>query len=222
MATPKRASLPLFPIVVGVVIAIGLAVVVATVVGGDDDTSTVDVQQTRAVSVDGDPLPAFDGDSVEDPALGLTAPTVTGENFASEPLRIANDGRPKAIAFVAHWCPHCQAEVPRIEEWLSTTGLPEGVDLYFVSTRVSAPDGNYPPSEWLEREGVSGVPTIADDEGSTALAAYGAGGFPYLVYLDADNNVVLRTSGEYGSDPQAYTPVFEALASGEPPVDPRG
>ena len=91
-----------------------------------------------------------------------------------------------------------------------------------ASTRVSAPDGNYPPSEWLEREGVSGVPTIADDEGSTALAAYGAGRFPYLVYLDADNNVVLRTSGEYGSDPQAYTPVFEALASGEPPVDPRG
>ena len=34
------------------------------------------------------------------------------------------DGKAKAIFFVAHWCPHCQAEIPRLSEWLKTHGLP--------------------------------------------------------------------------------------------------
>ena len=81
--------------------------------------------------------------------------------------------------------------------------------------------GHYPPSSWLASEGVGDVPTIADDENSSALAAYGAGGFPYMVYLDGTNKVLLRTAGEYGDDPEQFTPIFQSLASGEAPVDPR-
>ena len=63
---------------------------------------------------------------------------------------------------------------------------------------------------------------IADDGDSTAYRAYGAGGLPYVVYLDKDNNVVLRTEGEYGDDPEIYTDIFDKLAAGELTDDPRG
>ena len=63
---------------------------------------------------------------------------------------------------------------------------------------------------------------IADDGDSTAYYAYGAGGLPYIVYLDKDNKVALRTEGEYGSDPEIYTDVFAKLAAGELTSDPRG
>jgi hypothetical protein len=39
--------------------------------------------------------------------------------------------------------------------------------------------------------------------------------------LDGTNKVLLRTAGEYGDDPEQFTPIFQSLASGEAPVDPR-
>ena len=72
------------------------------------------------------------------------------------------------------------------------------------------------------REGVGNLPVIADDGDSTAYYAYGAGGLPYIVYLDKDNKVALRTEGEYGSDPEIYTDVFAKLAAGQLTSDPRG
>ena len=58
-----------------------------------------------------------------------------------------------AIWFVAHWCPHCQAEVPRIVALAEQGRLPEGVDVAAVSTAVDATAPNYPPSAWLDRVG---------------------------------------------------------------------
>ena len=43
-----------------------------------------------------------------------------------------------------------------------------------------------------------------------------------LFMLDADNDVLLRTQGEYGDDPNVYTAIFDALSKGEAPTDPRG
>ena len=62
---------------------------------------------------------------------------------------------------------------------------------------------------------------ITDDSESTAYYAYGAGGLPYIVYLDKDNKVALRTAGEYGSNPEIYTDVFAKLAAGQLASDPR-
>ena len=105
---------------------------------------------------------------------------------------------------------------------MKTHGLPAGVDIALVSTRVNESPVNFPPSAWLAREGVGNLPVIADDGDSTAYYAYGAGGLPYIVYLDKDNKVALRTEGEYGSDPEIYTDVFAKLAAGELTSDPRG
>jgi hypothetical protein len=58
---------------------------------------------------------------------------------------------------------------------------------------------NYPPSDWLERENLD-LPVIRDDKENSVLIAYGAGGFPYWVFTNADGTVALRTSGETSVD----------------------
>ena len=58
---------------------------------------------------------------------------------------------------------------------------------------------NYPPSSWLEGEDWS-VPVIRDDQDNSTLIAYGAGGFPYWVFTNADGTVAIRTSGELSTE----------------------
>ena len=111
--------------------------------------------------------------------------------------------------------------MPRLEQWIRTHGIPAGLDIEIVSTRVNEAPNNYPPSAWLQREGLGKLPIIADDTKDTAYFAYGAGGLPYIVYLDKDNKVVLRTAGEYGDDPEVFTPLFTNLAAGKPVTNPQ-
>jgi thiol-disulfide isomerase/thioredoxin len=132
-------------------------------------------------------------------AVGVTAPTVTGETFDGETLTIGPDGNAKIIVMLAHWCPHCQAEVPVVQGWVEDGGLPEGVDLYGVTVltnRVS--DGRtWPPQDWLEEEGWTS-PTIKDDQQSSIVNAYGMTGTPTYVVLGPDNENLGRISGEIG------------------------
>jgi thiol-disulfide isomerase/thioredoxin len=146
--------------------------------------------------------PAVDGEALapyarsgEDPATGAVAPIVSGADFDGRAVAIEHDGTPRAILFLAHWCSHCRAEVPRVTEWLQQTGGVEGVDLVSVVTATSTDAANYPPSSWLEQEAWP-VPVILDDAQGSVHAAYGAGGFPYWVFLDGDGAVVFRSEGE--------------------------
>ena len=72
-----------------------------------------------------------------DPAFTDIAPEVVGEDFEGETVAIAHDGTPTAVVFLAHWCPHCQAEVPEVTKWLEETGGVDGVR----RADVAAPDG---------------------------------------------------------------------------------
>jgi thiol-disulfide isomerase/thioredoxin len=182
------------------ILALGGALVVAAVIaivatiGADDDQQTTSAAR---VTVTGQALPAFaEGD---DPAVGLSAPSLGGEDFGGNPVTIGDDGRPKALIFLAHWCPHCQREVPLIQDWLDAQGGPQGVDLYSVATSIDPSLPNYPPDAWLEREGWT-VPVLVDDAGDGAATAYGLSAFPYFVFVDAEGNVVARASGELTID----------------------
>jgi thiol-disulfide isomerase/thioredoxin len=145
-------------------------------------------------TVTGDPLPFFQ-DTANDQAIGLPAPEVEGADFDGNTVTITNDGRAKAIGFFAHWCPHCQVEVPRVTEWLAAGGGVEGVDMYSVASSINSARENFPSSEWLEREEWP-VPVIADDQEGIVHLSYGGGGFPYWVFVDAEGNVVARTAGQ--------------------------
>jgi thiol-disulfide isomerase/thioredoxin len=144
-------------------------------------------------TISGDTLPPYTRDGT-DAAAGLAAPGVSGTDFAGNPVGIAADGRAKAIIFLAHWCPHCQAEVPVIQAWVDAGGVPEGVDLVSVATSIDPTRPNYPPDAWLQREGWT-VPVIADTTNAVAQA-YGLTLFPFWVFVGPDGKVLARAAGE--------------------------
>ena len=88
------------------------------------------------------------------------------------------------VIFAAHWCPHCQREIPIIQDWVDGGGLPDDVDIVTVSTGIEPTAPNYPPEAWFEREGWT-APVIVDETGSVAQA-YGLASYPYFVILDGE------------------------------------
>jgi thiol-disulfide isomerase/thioredoxin len=146
-----------------------------------------------APTITGTSLPKFTK-TTGDPAVGMAIPTVEGTNFAGQPGSISDDGKPKVVLFLAHWCVHCQAEVPLIQAWLNEGNAPDGVELISVATGIDKSLPNYPPDEWLAREGWT-VPVIVDPTGSAATA-YGLSSYPFFVFVNADGTVKGRTAGE--------------------------
>jgi thiol-disulfide isomerase/thioredoxin len=193
----KRRQLRLWGAVAGVVVSLAVFSVLSSLGGEAPRASS---EQTHPVSVTETALPPLPS-SGADPAIGMAAPTLAGRSFDGEPILIdpGSTGGPTAIWFVAHWCPHCQAEVPRIVSLAQAGGVPEGIDVYAVSTSVDPAAPNYPPSAWLESVGWP-FPSMADDRRDTAGHAYGLSSFPFLVMTDANGTVVGRNAGELGDD----------------------
>jgi len=185
--------------IVGVVALIVAVAGIAAVTSGDDPDADVPegVEQTRPVSVTGAPLPVVAADGT-DPALGLVAPVITGATFDGTPVAIG-PGSPTLVTFLAHWCPHCRAEVPRLVEWHAQGDVPEGLQVVAVATSTTSSRPNYPPSEWLAEEGWP-FPVLADDEAQQAGMAMGLQSFPFFVLLDAEGTVLWRHSGQIEPD----------------------
>ena len=193
-APPRQQRTPVIGFAIGVVVVLAVVAVVASR-GSTPKTGEVKgLQQTRPVAVSGTPLRQFAGTGA-DSAVGTPAPRLRGSTFAGRPVAIVDDGRPKLVLFVAHWCPHCQHEVPVLASWLRSRGKPAGVDLYAVATGTTPDRPNYPPSAWLQREGWT-VTTMADDDNQTAADAFGLSAYPFFVAVDGSGKVVARTSGE--------------------------
>lgn len=199
-AASSRRSLIL---VLGVVaVVVGLAAVFA-LTGGDDDSSapvdddTAALSQTNDVQIDGDVLPPFLDDT--ETAVGAAAPQATGASFDGTAVTVLEPGVPTVIGFFAHWCPHCQAEVDELSKYLAETGLPDDVNVVAVSTSVDSTQTNYPPSAWFESEGWPGT-VLADDATSSLAQAYGLSAFPFWAVVDADGDLITRSSGGIGAD----------------------
>ena len=113
------------------------------------------------------------------------------------------DGTVRLIGFFAHWCPHCQREVPRVSKWLEENTIPTEIEILAVSTAVREGTPNYPPSEWFIKER---WPTdiFVDNQDNDLAAAYGLAGFPYWVLVDATGRVVHRSSGELTEEQFGY------------------
>jgi cytochrome c biogenesis protein CcmG/thiol:disulfide interchange protein DsbE len=192
-AAPPTRRTPVLALAVGLIVVLAVVAIIASR-GTTKKGTTNGLEETRPVTVTGAPLPSFP-DSTRDPAVGMPAPDVRGSTFAGRPMAIVHDARPKLVMFVAHWCPHCQREVPLLASWLRSNGMPQGVDLYTVATGTTPDRPNYPPSAWLQREGWT-VPTMADDDNDRAAAAFGISAYPFFVAVDGSGKVVARTSGE--------------------------
>ena len=193
--SPSRRG-PLIAVVVAAVVAIVL-VVVAVASNTKDETpvAVAGAGEVHAVTVTGTPLPSYDSKATPDPAVGTKPPELSGQTFDGSAVSIVPGGKAKLVVFIAHWCPHCQAEVPRLVQWMASGSKPASLDVVAVSTAVSEPRGNYPPSAWLSQANFT-VPTLTDDAKQAAAEAWGLSGYPYLVLLKADGTVAARISGE--------------------------
>jgi cytochrome c biogenesis protein CcmG, thiol:disulfide interchange protein DsbE len=195
---PPPRRIPLLPAVlvgVALVAVIGVAVALA---GGDSTdgpggTGSGAAPVFGAVTVEGPSLPVFTDDG-PDAALGQPGPTLLGEDATGGGVTVGGAGEPTLVVFLAHWCPHCQAELPVLVD-LAATGQLDGIRLVAVLTGTNADAPNYPPVPWLDREGWTGD-VLVDDAASTAASAYGLAGYPFIVALDEQGNVADRASGE--------------------------
>jgi cytochrome c biogenesis protein CcmG, thiol:disulfide interchange protein DsbE len=184
-------------IVVGVVLAIAAAVGIMSALDSGDDAAGLN--QTQPVTISGDVLPPLPDDpEAADPALGMAAPVADGLSFDGSAVSTESSA-PHLLVFLAHWCPHCQREVPVLVQWEQSGQVPEDLDVTAVSTGVDRSRPNYPPSAWLEGEGWP-WPVLADSPTSEAGMVFGLNGFPYMVLTDADGNVVWRHSGEISAE----------------------
>jgi cytochrome c biogenesis protein CcmG/thiol:disulfide interchange protein DsbE len=207
-AARSGPRIPLFALALGALAVVLIAAVVGVVAfGGDDsDTGTLAAgdQAFGPVTATGTPLEEYDDQAGEDPAVGQPAPTLEGETPSGEPITIDPSEGPMVVAFLAHWCPHCQAEVPRIVELADGSDEIEGVPFAAVLTASDPTLDNFPPGEWLAREDWP-APAMVDTEPESgsipvAFSTYGVSGYPFLVAIDADGNVAARSSGELGDD----------------------
>jgi cytochrome c biogenesis protein CcmG/thiol:disulfide interchange protein DsbE len=198
-------------IIGGVVLAIVIAFVIAIVAGGSKDSGSSDTTkapssdgsvsagENQPVEVVGEALEALsesDGDST----IGLTAPTLNGYAFDGSNLSVTpGDGNPYMVVFLAHWCPHCNDEVPRLIEWKESGAVPADLQVIAVSTGVASDRPNYPPSQWVVNKAWP-WPVMADSKAMDAARAYGVSGYPFFVIVGADGKVKARASGELGTD----------------------
>jgi len=197
-------------IVAAVVVVIAVVAVIVTRSDSSDDSNAG--PQTYPVQVTGTALPKLPDPPAADPAIGSPAPTLTGQSlFDGSPMTIApGGGTPKLLVFVAHWCPHCQREVPVLVQWMASGQKPADLNVVAVSTANDLSDVNSPASAWLQREHWP-TPVMADSDDNAAAQAYGLPAFPYLVVLGPDGTVKARVTGELTAD-QLTTFVTTALA----------
>ena len=186
--------------IVGGVIAavIAIAAIVAISASSKKDSAAVgSVQEFSEVTVTGDVLPAFDSAVKPDPAVGMLAPVLSGKGFTGNVVTTESTGTPTLVVFLAHWCPHCQREVPLLVEWEKSGNMPTSIDIVAVATGTDSANPNFPPSEWLARENFPATwPVMADSADKVGGDAFGLSGYPYFVLIGGDGKVLWRASGE--------------------------
>ena len=213
--------------------AVVVAGIIATVVivSSSDDEDNADrtevltagstLPDSQPVTITGADLPAFEGpygSQQEDPAFGTAAPVLEGKNFQGDAVIVGGpQKRTTMVVFLAHWCSHCNAEVPRLLDWKNSGGVPAGLNVVGVATAVSSQRDFYPPADWFETKGWSWPVLVDEKDGDAggagkAASAYRADGFPYFVIIGEDGTVLARASGELEVD-QIQQIVDDAMAA---------
>ena len=184
-----------FIIAGAVVLVLGLAIAIGVTLSSEPVAAGLPEGE---ISVVGDSLPQYAGENDDNVALGLAAPTFSAPDQNSEIFQLEKNGNSKALLFLAHWCPHCQREVPVVQRFIDSNGVPPGIDVIAVATSIDRGRDNYPPHDWLANEGWT--ETQLYDLDKEIATAYGLNAFPYWVFLDKDFNVVARRTGNLPQD----------------------
>lgn len=212
--------------VAAALVAVGGIVAVALLVGRSDDATTNASDTTVAglaalptsqpVAVTGDPLPEYVAEASVDPAVGLAAPVVDGSNFNDQPIQVSSDEGAYLLVFLAHWCPHCNAELGQLTDWKNSGAVPADLRVIGVATAASPTSVNFPPAQWFSDRGWPWPVLVDESTGDgtpgRAATAFGATGWPYFVIVGADGTVKARVSGEV--EPAAMEQIVATALAG--------
>ncbi len=216
---PAKRSNLLIWVAVGAVVVI--AAVLAIVLTNDGSSSTATT--TTATATDSSPVTTGSGgptpdtvapgefqpvkvtgaglvglpESGADPAIGVAAPGLSGYTFDGSPVTVDPSKGPVMLVFLAHWCPHCNREIPQLLAWKESGKVPANLQIIGVTTASTSQRDNFPPSKWVVDKGWS-WPVMADSEQLDAATAMGVSGFPFIAIIGTDGKVITRWSGEKG------------------------
>ena len=196
-------------VIIGALILVAIGGVIWATSGDDDSKAdggtetTVDsnIPDSQPVTVTGEILLPYDSADPQDPSIGSPAPLLSGFDFQGDAVAVDPTAKgPYMVVFLAHWCPHCNAEVPRLLDWKGSGAVPTELNVLGVATAASATAPNYPPSDWFSTKGWSWPVLVDESQGDgqagKAASAYGATGWPFFVIVGADGLVKARVSGE--------------------------
>jgi cytochrome c biogenesis protein CcmG/thiol:disulfide interchange protein DsbE len=210
----KSGSSKIIAIVIGVVVVGAAAIAIGLSAGKKSDNPLSDgtaAAEYQPVTVSNPPLPQL-GNGI-DAAIGQEAPALQGATFSGSAISITPgaDGNATMLVFLAHWCPHCNREVPRLVEWYNKGLVPKNLRVIGVTTASRSDQANWPPSEWIVNMKWP-FEVMADSELGEAAAAYGVDGYPFIAIMNGSGKVVRRSSGELELD-QLIAMVNSALAT---------
>jgi thiol-disulfide isomerase/thioredoxin len=145
-------------------------------------------------------LPEFVSTS-NDPAVvnAMELPEISGPEYYSGQqvdYPAGSDGKARVWLVWAHWCPHCQNELPDLNAWWpeNSSRFPD-IELATVTTAIDETRGN-PLDAYLDSSQFS-FPVIVDQTGEIS-ARFGTPAFPFWVVTDTSGKVVFRIAGELG------------------------
>lgn len=198
-AAKRKRQMVTFGIPAAVIVII---VIVAFALGG---APTGGGKVAGSVKVDG---PALDKPLAEgDPVPSFSAPGLNGGTVSWA------KGKPTVLTIWAAWCPHCQVELPKLNEIKSTY---PGVDVTSINTAQGQEPG--PTPEQFVKDNKITIPVAIDDAGKTLSKAMGVVGFPTLYFINADGTVYKQYEGEV---PDAdLNAAFQHLQSQSAPSSP--
>lgn len=205
--TQKAVALLVVVVALAATIAIGLSSGTSAP-SVDDGNSAIITGQFQEVTVDGDLLPPLPEEGA-DPALGTAAPVLSGYDFRGNPITVnaATDTRNTLLVFLAHWCPHCNDEVPKLIDWREKGLIPANLRVVGITTGSRNDAPNWPPSDWIEEKKWP-FEVMADSEQQTAALAYGLTAYPFMAVVNAEGVVKTRFSGVV--EPTALTEIVTA------------
>lgn len=160
-------------------------------------------------------LPPFDPNQPNDAALGLQLGTVSGTEYYSATAASIDpaDDTPRVWLIWAHWCPHCQNELPAVSEWYEARAADyPDIELVTISTAID-PSRDNPLEPYLE-ESQFPFPVLVD-ENTTIAAQIGASAFPFWMVTDGEGTVLVRIPGAIGIETveQIFTSLDEMASA---------
>lgn len=125
---------------------------------------------------------------IDSPLLGNAAPHFVLKSVGSgESVDIAKfRGKPVVLNFWATWCAPCWEEHPVLNETARAHPEVQFLGVVFQDEEAKILD-------FLRRRGAA-YPTVIDERGRTAIA-YGVGGVPETLILDANGTIVVKHDG---------------------------